>query len=97
MSTYNPCSDKTFCPNGNCIGCQNGKVWCRDPRCQPYCSTCAIQEETDFNGNMMMIIILICLIAILFIVWVIYGPQFFEHHNDHTRAGVIMPEPTIQT
>lgn len=42
---------------------------------------------------MVIIIILICLIAILFIVWFVYGPDLFEQHNDHKRAGVIMPEP----
>lgn len=88
--SFDPCNNK-FCPDGNCIGCKNGQVWCQDPRCQPYCSMCAIQTTTDFNGNIVFLVILSCLITTLFIVWFVYGPQLFEHHNDHDRAGVIMP------
>ena len=89
---FNPC-DNEFCPGGNCVGCKNGEVWCQDPACQPYCATCAIRKGTDTNASMVIIIILICLIAILFIVWFVYGPDLFEQHNDHERAGVIMPAP----
>lgn len=95
MSYYNPCSNNKFCPDGNCTGCKDGQIWCQDPECQPYCAGCAIQEATDFNGSMVVIIILICLIAILFIVWFVYGPGLFETHNDHERAGVIMPTTTV--
>ena len=79
------------CSNGNCVGCRNGQIWCQDPRCAPYCSGCAIPNDHDFNLNMVVIIILFCLLAILFIVWFVYGPQLFEQHSDHERANVIVP------
>lgn len=92
MSNY--CSDPVICPNGNCVGCKNGQIWCQDPRCSPYCasSSCVIQDDHDFNGNLVVVVILLSLIAILFIVWFVYGPQLFEHHDDHSRANVILPE-----
>lgn len=91
MSNY--CSDPVSCLNGNCLGCKDGSPWCQDPRCSPYCpgNNCAIQPDHDFNGNMVVIIILMCLLAILFIVWFIYGPQLFEYHDDPIRANVIVP------
>ena len=88
----NPCSDPVSCPGGNCIGCKNGNIWCQDPRCAPYCQGCAIPDDHDFNGNMVVTVILICLVALLFIVWFIYGPSLFEPHNDHERANVLVPE-----
>ena len=93
----NSCSDPVSCLNGNCIGCKNGQVWCQDPRCAPYCpgNGCQIADDHDFNANMVVIVILICLLAILFIVWFVYGPQLFVNHDDHSRANVIMPEEYI--
>lgn len=85
------CADPLTCPGGNCVGCRNGQVWCQDPRCQPYCGGCAIPSTFDFNANMTIIVILLCLITIFFIVWFVYGPQLFEEHNDHKRANVIVP------
>lgn len=85
------CNNNVICPDGNCMGCKNGNSWCKDPKCYPYCPGCSMPEEIDFNGNMVLIVILVCLIAILFIVWFVYGPVLFEHHNDHERARVIVP------
>jgi hypothetical protein len=48
-----------------------------------------MQPEQESVGNIMVIIILICLTAILFIVWFVYGRSLFETHSDHERAGVI--------
>lgn len=89
------CGDLVTCPNGNCIGCKNGQIWCQDPRCDPYCpgTICKYPgPEHDFNANLMMVVILISLITILIIVWFIYGPQLFESHSDHSRANVLVPE-----
>jgi hypothetical protein len=41
---------------------------------------------------MVMTIIIIALVAILFVVWFMYGPGFFEPHDDDARANVISPE-----
>lgn len=88
------CSDPVTCPGGNCIGCKNGEVDCQDPRCAPYCpeSQCTFPENHDENANIVITVILLCLIAILFIYWFMYGPQLFEPHDDHTRANVLVPQ-----
>lgn len=59
------------------MGCKNKKTWCQDPRCAPYCpeERCTIPNDHDFNGSVIVLIILMCLLTILFIVWVAYGPQ----------------------
>jgi len=64
-----------------------------DPRCQPYCSSdiCQYPYDHDYNGNIITMIILICLMAIFFIIWFVYGPQLFEEHDDHERANVLVP------
>ena len=92
MSDY--CSDPVTCRNGDCIGCKKGVTWCQDPRCDPYCpgQGCSIPNNHDFNVNLVILVILLCLMAILFIVWFAYGPQLFEDHDDHARANVIVPK-----
>ncbi len=35
------CEDLNSCPNGNCVGCNNSRLWCVDPRCTPSCKGCA--------------------------------------------------------
>lgn len=87
------CTDPVICPGGNCVGCLNGQIWCQDPRCAPFCpgSVCKYPHDHDFNANMMMTVIIISLVAILFIVWFIYGPQLFTSHSNHSQAGIIQP------
>lgn len=81
MSSH--CSDPVICPDGNCPGCKNGSLYCQDTRCAPYCQGCHnVKIEThDFNANMMIFIILICLIVIFFIVWFVWGPSLFQSHK----------------
>ena len=89
------CSDPLTCPDGNCPGCKNGQTWCQDPRCSPFCRNCAMQQDHDFNGTIVVIVIIICLLAILFIMWYAYGPQLLHPHSDHVRAGVIVPNQNV--
>lgn len=88
------CSDPVACLNGNCIGCKDGAVWCQDPRCAPNCpgETCTIPDDHDFNGNLVFLIILACLFTMLVVYWFVYGPPLLTPHNDHARAGVIVPQ-----
>ena len=88
------CSDPVTCPGGNCIGCKDSEIWCLDPRCSPFCpeDACAIPDDHDQNANVVIAIILLSLVSILFIFWFMYGPQLFEHHDDHARANVIVPQ-----
>lgn len=51
-----------------------------------------MKEDQDSAGNIVVIVILVCLLAILFIVWFMYGPRLFESHSDHARAGVVVPQ-----
>lgn len=80
----NFCSDEKRCPQGNCIGCKNGQLWCRDPRCSPYCpeAACIMDVEHRNVVNLTMTLILSCLVVILFIIWVFYGPSFYKTSNE---------------
>lgn len=91
MNNINICKNEKICPGGNCIGCKNGEIWCQDPKCQPYCPQCLKHPDSDYNANIVIAIILMCLISILFIVWFAYGPSLFIQHNDHQAAGVVLP------
>lgn len=91
MSNLNLCKNELICPNGDCVGCKDGEVWCQDPRCQPYCPRCQMLPDHDYNANITIAIVLMCLIAILFVVWFAYGPSLFIRHSDHEIAGVIYP------
>ena len=88
MNSY--CSNPDFCPNGNCIGCKNGQQWCNDPRCSPNCVNCSIPAENSYFVNALVFIIIIVLLALLFVVWFVYGPSFFVSHSDHEKANVYM-------
>lgn len=63
------------CPDGNCPGCKEGKQWCLDPRCDPYCANCSMLQGDEFIGAMVTLIIVVCLMALLFIVVFLYGPS----------------------
>lgn len=88
------CGNPVTCLNGNCIGCKNKKVWCQDPRCAPNCagSSCQISDAHDFNGGAIVLAIVFCLLMILFIVWSAYGPLYHQYHNNHKKAGVVVPD-----
>lgn len=72
------CQDPVSCLNGNCIGCKDGKIWCQDPRCAPYCKGCSIPKNHDLNGTIVVVIILMCLFAMLIIIWAFYGPKIVK-------------------
>lgn len=74
------CSDTTTCPDGNCVGCKDGEKWCQDPRCHPYCPNCPVPEDNDFAVTIVFFIAIICLVGILILIMVGYGPKFI-HQN----------------
>lgn len=76
------CSNEKFCPGGNCVGCNNGQVWCDDPRCHPYCpgTECFMHREHDPIANIVMVVIFICLVTILAILWFYLGPTFLKFY-----------------
>lgn len=85
------CENSTICPGGNCPGCKDGQPFCGDPRCSPHCNGCLMPENHDAILGWVVVILIICLLAITFIVWYIYGSKWFTPHSDHLRAGVVTP------
>jgi len=66
MSSH-PCSGPS-CPNGNCIGCRNGNLWCQDPRCAPNCPGCQSNVNT-WSNIVIIFVIIIGLILIGLVIW----------------------------
>ena len=66
------------CQNGNCEGCKNGKTWCNDPRCFPYCRDCQLPKNHETNANIVVWLLFSLLGAIFIILLVGYGPRFVE-------------------
>lgn len=55
-------------------GCQNGKVWCKDPRCAPYCNGCSpppYHSVIDSTFFVILIFIFACFVIVLFL-WLYY-------------------------
>ncbi len=65
----NPCRGLA-CPNGNCIGCRDGHIWCQDPRCSPHCRGCETPRHTTLFTIALFIIIIVGVIAICAIIMV---------------------------
>lgn len=63
-----PCSTIT-CPNGNCIGCRGGNLWCQDPRCAPNCPGCQSNNST-WSVIVIIFVIIIGLILIGAVIWI---------------------------
>lgn len=76
------CQNAFLCPGGNCSGCKNGKIWCDDPSCAPFCSECFIVQGHDFISNWVFVLIISALIFLLFVIWVGYGPNMFLLHSN---------------
>jgi cytoskeletal protein RodZ len=55
------------CPDGNCIGCRNGLLWCGDPRCSPFCSECPIVQD-NWSTVVIIVIVIIGLVILLIVV-----------------------------
>jgi hypothetical protein len=71
----NICNNPTLCPNGNCIGCQNGQLYCGDPRCNPSCNGCNTQTK---NASWIIITIILVLLGILLILAFIVGYDWYK-------------------
>jgi len=69
------CADTSNCPDGNCIGCRNGELYCEDPRCYPNCEGCNI---TTSSGNWIIITIILILLGALLVMAFIIGFDWFN-------------------
>ena len=88
----NPCADPITCPGGNCVGCVNGKLNCRDSRCDPNCAGCQPPPNLDFAALVLFVIIIIVIGALIIIVSYVYlGFPVVVAHDDAGRADVIVP------
>ena len=58
-----------FCPNGNCSGCKDDKLWCDDPRCYPNCRECIPPEDQDLWGWFVVVLIILALVLLIITIW----------------------------
>lgn len=65
----------------DCEGCKDGKKWCDDPRCTPYCRSCPLPKGHDEAANFVFGITLFLLILIIISLIMFYGPRFFIFRN----------------
>lgn len=63
---------RPVCPGGNCIGCKDGKLYCGDPRCHPYCPECTAPPNAELYGGIIIGIILFVFL-IIGIALLLYG------------------------
>lgn len=70
-----------ICPN--CEGCENGNVSCQDPKCQPNCQDCQPPPNYDATVAFCIFMILMCLVGILIIYVVAYGPKIMFKNEDN--------------
>lgn len=64
------CSNYFDCPNGNCEGCKNGELNCKDPTCFPYCTGCSMQQQHTTAANYSMGVVLILMITLFLVVFI---------------------------
>lgn len=73
----NNCSSE-LCPDGNCLGCENGKVYTEDPRCSPYCYPVPHRKDTIDNAFFGLIAFILLLLVVVFIMAWLYLPPSSE-------------------
>ena len=78
LKDFAPCSNATVCPGGNCVGCRDGRVNCRDPRCFPYCHGCKSPPHLERTSNTTFAIVALCLLSILVLLLLLYSARFYR-------------------
>lgn len=74
--TTNHCQDIATCPGGNCPGCRDSALWCKDPRCHPRCEDCPEPRSEDvLTTTTIVVIIVVIILAILLAFWAYGGYQ----------------------
>jgi len=69
------------CKGGNCSGCKDGKLWCEDPRCTPYCRECQNKEGHDEAGVFLFVTLILIFTFIVGGLLVVYGPRFVSYND----------------
>jgi len=67
------CSNDIYCPGGNCAGCRGGKLWCSDPKCNPHCTDCEVDDNEDQFVTIVFFSIILILLFIAFIFVMTFG------------------------
>ena len=103
----NRCSDTSQCPDGNCVGCKNGSLFCNDPRCYPNCPDCTNDsDESNNNADRIILIILLILAGILLILFIIAGIDYWNKTSEatepksitvHKHVNQVMSPPVISS
>lgn len=75
------CGNNIFCEGGDCIGCRNGTIWCDDPRCNPHCTDCFADRNSNKFVTLIFIAIILCLLLILFIFIVSSGNRVAQKYT----------------
>ena len=99
------CVSSPTCPNGNCVGCRNGSLFCNDPRCYPDCPDCNIKVG---NSNWVLNMIILILLGVLLIVSFIVIYDWYKSRNKaaepknitinrhiHTQPVSMKPKTTL--
>ena len=71
-----------YCPGGNCIGCKNGELNCKDTRCFPNCSSQCPNGSNAFETNIIVFWIIVILIIILVIIILIFLIKNYNIKNE---------------
>ena len=104
----NICSDNIQCPNGNCVGCRNGQLYCNDPRCYPNCKNC---DTTTSSGNWIIVLIILILLGVLLVMSFVIGYDWYNKtkkadepknltvnkHVHNIQQPSIIVNPTLST
>lgn len=95
------CQDPVSCPDGNCIGCRNGQLWCQDPRCVGLCTDCGYDEDRDRFGYVVFFLIIVSLVLVVVIICLTYGHQMVYYYVPNyqlQQKGYVVPNgPPIYT
>jgi len=93
------CNNPTTCPDGNCIGCKNGQVWCQDPRCDPQCTDCVFDREADNFGYLTFFIIITVFALIIVTIVVTMGHRTLYYYVPNSqlesKGYLVPPGPAI--
>lgn len=79
-TNIHPC-DSQICKGGNCPGCSEGKLYCSDIRCSPYCPGCKIDKDNNYNNIICILCIIICLLILGFIIYMFFAPKMMYNPN----------------
>lgn len=67
-----------LCRDGNCEGCRDGKPYCSDPRCAPYCRGCPLPRGMGWVALIVVVIVVLLVIFLLIASFLLIGPRIMR-------------------